>query len=192
MTIAGRELPGGAIAAIYRRRRMKQEFLEEAPAVLDLIDDLRHLQRKTGKALDLKFDELDKPLPQRNTLEKWLIPQRKGPLGLTEITIKELSESRKQSETASTQRVHVPAGVTQEFTVTRQFSHSVTIEHTPSLESTVMGSAEFSTEVQGILSAAVRKAIQEKRGTKYAESETRTQTIQLVGGEEDRDYELFW
>ena len=63
------------VAARLKQRRMKKEFLEEAPSVLDLIEDLDRLQKETGKELHLKFDELDEPLPTNDTLSiaEWLL-----------------------------------------------------------------------------------------------------------------------
>jgi len=107
---------------------------------------------------------------------------------LPQGTLKEISESRKRSETIPPEEVDVPAGVT------RKYGSEKMIERTLKIESSEMLSAEIRTGElpKAILDASIRGTIQQTTGNTYAQSEKVTDEMTLNGGEKGRKYKLFW
>jgi tetratricopeptide (TPR) repeat protein len=143
MTKAGMALPEGGFAAIIKHRQMKREFLEEAPAVLDLLDDLGRLQEETGEALNLKFDDIlddirwtheslnGPPLPEKQTLEDWLNAKSQEQIDLellSEVRVDTIIPTHRTETVVGTDKYPMrntsPGTVTRRLTLEKTWSQS--------------------------------------------------------------------
>jgi hypothetical protein len=87
---------------------------------------------------------------------------------------------------AASEQIHIPPAVT--VTVRR----SRTIEHTIDVKWTITSERNLELGIKPVVSASIRREIENVRGSTFKESETREDSVELSGGRKGRKYKLIW